>query len=69
MPLVYLGTGWFIGIALASELHLPIELLLPAFLIPIIGLALWKDNHRAGIRHVQLRRLSRAAGREQAGAR
>jgi len=25
MPLVYLGTGWFIGIALASALHLPIE--------------------------------------------
>ncbi len=28
MPLVYLGTGWFIGIALASALRLPIELLL-----------------------------------------
>jgi competence protein ComEC len=47
MPLVYLGTGWFIGIALASALHLPIEFLLPAFLVPIVGLVLWKDNHRA----------------------
>jgi hypothetical protein len=40
MPLVYLGTGWFIGIALASALRLPIEFLLPAFLVPIIGLFL-----------------------------
>ena len=47
MPLVYLGTGWFIGIALASALHLPIEFLLPAFLVPIVGLILWKNNHRA----------------------
>jgi len=38
MPLVYLGTGWFIGIALTSALHLPFELLLPAFLVPIVGL-------------------------------
>jgi hypothetical protein len=28
MPLVYLGTGWFIGIALASALSLPLEFLL-----------------------------------------
>jgi hypothetical protein len=28
MPLVNLGTGWFIGIALASALPVPIELLL-----------------------------------------
>lgn len=47
MPLVYLGTGWFIGIALASALRLPIEFLLPAFLVPIIGPVLWKDNPRA----------------------
>ncbi len=47
MPLVYLGTDWFIGIALASALHLPIEFLPPAFLAPIIGLALWKGNQRA----------------------
>ena len=47
MPLVYLGTGWFIGIALASALHLPIEFLLPALLVPIAGLVLWRNNHRA----------------------
>ena len=46
MPLVYLGTGWFIGIALASALHLPIELLLPAFLVPIGGLYLWRYDRR-----------------------
>jgi hypothetical protein len=40
MPLVYLGTGWFIGIALASAHHLPIEFLLPTFLTPIAGLFL-----------------------------
>ena len=42
MPLDYVGTGWFIGIALASAFHLPIEFLLPALLVPIIGLVLWK---------------------------
>ena len=47
MPLVYLGTGWFIGIALASALHLPIEALLLAFLIPIVGLYLWHRDRRA----------------------
>jgi competence protein ComEC len=51
MPLVYLGTGWFIGIALASALasalRLPIEFLLPAFLVPIAGLYLWRHDHRA----------------------
>ena len=47
MPLVYLGTGWFIGIALASALRLPIEFLLPAFLVPIGGLVLWGNDHRA----------------------
>ena len=46
MPLVYLGTGWFIGIALASALHLPIEFLLPAFLVPIGGLFLWRHDRR-----------------------
>jgi hypothetical protein len=47
MPLVYLGTGWFIGIALASALHLPIEFLFPAFLVPIGGLFLWPHDRRA----------------------
>jgi competence protein ComEC len=47
MPLVYLGTGWFIGIALASALRLPIEFLPPAFLVPIVGLFLWRNDHRA----------------------
>jgi hypothetical protein len=47
MPLVYLGTGWFIGIALASALHLPIEFLLHAFLAPIGGLFLWRNDPRA----------------------
>ncbi len=47
MPLVYWGTGWFIGIALASALHLPIEFLLPAFLVPIGGLFLWRNDARA----------------------
>jgi hypothetical protein len=46
MPLVYLGTGWFIGIALASALHPPIEFLLPAFLAPIAGLLLWGNDRR-----------------------
>ena len=36
MPLVYLGTGWFIGIALASALRLPLEFHLLAFLVPIV---------------------------------
>jgi competence protein ComEC len=47
MPLVYLGTGWFIGIALATALHLPIEFLLPALLVPIGGLFLWRHDRRA----------------------
>ena len=47
MPLVYVGTGWFIGIALASALHLPIELLFLAFLIPVSGLVLWRNDRRA----------------------
>jgi competence protein ComEC len=46
MPLVYLGTGWFIGIALASALHLPIEFLLPVFLFPIVGVGLWRNDQR-----------------------
>jgi hypothetical protein len=40
MPLVYLGTGWFIGIAFTSAIHLPIEFMIRAFLIPIGGLIL-----------------------------
>jgi competence protein ComEC len=47
MPLVYLGTGWFIGIALALALQLPIEFLLLAFLVPIGGLFLWRNDRRA----------------------
>jgi competence protein ComEC len=47
MPLVYLGTGWFIGIAFASALRLPLEFLLPALLVPIVGLYLWRHDHRA----------------------
>jgi competence protein ComEC len=47
MPLVYFGTGWFIGIALASALHLPMEFLLLAFLVPIGGLFLWRHDRRA----------------------
>ena len=54
MPLVYLGTGWFIGIALASALHLPIESLLPAFLVPIAGLVLWRNNHHARLIWISL---------------
>jgi hypothetical protein len=47
MPLVYLGIGWFIGIALASALHLPIEFLFLTFLAPITGLVLWRKDSRA----------------------
>jgi competence protein ComEC len=47
MPLVYVGTGWFIGIALASALHLPLEFLLPAFLVLIVSLFLWWHDRRA----------------------
>jgi len=47
MPLVYWGTGWFIAFALASALHLPIELLLPALLVPVGGLFLWRHDRRA----------------------
>ncbi len=47
MPLIYWGTGCFIGIALASALHLPLELLLPAMLVPIVGLFLWRHDRRA----------------------
>ena len=54
MPLVYLGTGWFIGIALASALHLPIEVLLLAFLVPIVGLVLWGKDHRVRLIWISL---------------
>ncbi len=46
MPLIYLSTGWLIGIALAAALRLPLEFLLPAFLVPIAGLYLWRHDHR-----------------------
>ena len=46
MPLIYWGTGWFIGIALASALHLPIEFLLAALLLPMASFFLWRhDRH------------------------
>jgi competence protein ComEC len=54
MPLVYLGTGWFIGIALASALHLPIEFLLSAFLVPIGGLILWGNDRRTRLIWISL---------------
>lgn len=47
MLFVYLGTGWFIGIWLASALQLPIEILLLCGLIPIFGLTLWRGDRRA----------------------
>ncbi len=46
MPLVYSGTGWLRGIALASALHLPLEGLLLALLVPIGGLVLWWKDRR-----------------------
>jgi competence protein ComEC len=54
MPFVYFGTGWFIGIALASALHLPIEFLLFAFLVPIGGLLLWKNDRRSRLIWISL---------------
>ncbi|HSD82381.1 MAG TPA: hypothetical protein VLG46_00890, partial [Anaerolineae bacterium] len=36
-----------IGIALVLALQLPLEFLLPAFLIPIIGLVLWRKDRCA----------------------
>jgi len=47
MIFIYLGTGWFIGIWLASALQPPIEILLLCGLIPIFGLILWRGNRRA----------------------
>ena len=41
MPLIYWGIGWFFGIALASALHLPLEFLLLAFLVLVIGFVFW----------------------------
>src|SRR5512140_3275655 len=46
MPLVCLGTGWLIGIALASALRLPMEFLLSALLVPVGGLVLWWKDQR-----------------------
>jgi competence protein ComEC len=54
MPLVHLGTGWFIGIALASALHLQIEFLLPAFLVPVCGLVLWGNDRRSRLIWISL---------------
>ena len=47
MPFVYWGTGWFMGIALALALHLPIEFLPLAFFASIVGLFLWQRDRRA----------------------
>ena len=47
MPLIYLGTGWFIGVWLASALQPPIEILLLGGLLPIFGLILWRGDRRA----------------------
>jgi Domain of unknown function (DUF4131) len=46
MPLVYVGTGWFSGIALVAALHLPIKFLISMFLVPIVGLFLWWHGRR-----------------------
>jgi hypothetical protein len=54
MPLVYVGTGWFIGIALTSALHLPIEFLFLAFLAPIAGVFLWRHDPRARLIWINL---------------
>lgn len=47
MPLVYLGTCWLIGIAIAAAFRPPIEFLLPTLLVPLIGLVLWRNDRRA----------------------
>jgi competence protein ComEC len=47
MLFIYLGTGWFIGIWLASALQPPIEVLLLCGLVPILGLILWRGDRRA----------------------
>jgi competence protein ComEC len=47
MPFVYLGTGWLIGIWSTSAVSLPIEVLILAGLIALIGFALWRDSRRA----------------------
>ena len=65
MPLVYLGTGWFIGIAVASALHLPMEFLLPAFLVPIGGLILWENDRRTRLIWISL--IFAICGRGDAG--
>src|SRR3989304_4683647 len=41
MPLVYLSTGWLMGIWVASMLALPTEVLLLVAVLSSIGLALW----------------------------
>jgi competence protein ComEC len=47
MPLVYIGSGWLIGIWAASALKLPIEVLLIAGVFPLIGFLLWRTDRRA----------------------
>ncbi len=49
MPLIYWGTDWFIGLALTSAFHLPIEFLLLGFLLPMVGFFLWRND-----RHIRL---------------
>jgi competence protein ComEC len=47
MPLVYISIGWLAGIWIASMVTLPVEAILVAALVPIIGLVLWWRETRA----------------------
>ncbi len=47
MPFVYFGTGWLIGIWLASALNVPNEVFLAATIVPVIGFRLWRGDRRA----------------------
>jgi len=47
MPFVYFGTGWLIGIWLASALNVPTEVFLAATIVPMIGFRLWRGDRRA----------------------
>ncbi len=46
MPFIYFGTGWLIGIWLASALNVPIEIFLAATIVPVIGFRLWRGDRR-----------------------
>ncbi len=47
MPFVYFGSGWLIGIWLASALNVPTEVFLAATIVPVVGFRLWRDDRRA----------------------